>query len=96
MSVITRARTFSTARNARRREYIQHDEHDIGNELVAQVVRAIHRATGRVINGLRVRIGKHSVWLSGSCRTFYTKQVAQEVAMSLSSDKTIVNEINVE
>ena len=53
------------------------------------------RLPGRVRN-LAVRITDDSVELTGECRTYYTKQMAQHVAMGVLDYQQLVNRINVE
>lgn len=52
------------------------------------------RIPGRVRN-LAVRITNNSVELTGECRTYYTKQMAQHVAMGVLDYQQLVNHISV-
>jgi len=62
-------------------------------ELILQRIQT--RIPGRVRN-LTVRITDDSVELTGTCRTYYTKQMAQHAAMGVLDYQQLVNNINVE
>jgi hypothetical protein len=62
-------------------------------ELILQRIQT--RIPGRV-RSLTVRITDDSVELTGTCRTYYTKQMAQHAAMGVLDYQQLVNNINVE
>lgn len=69
-------------------------EREIG-ELSVSIHRSIHRAAGGGIRELRVHFHEGSIILSGYCRKFFIKQVAQEVAMDIYMEGNIINNIEV-
>jgi hypothetical protein len=64
-------------------------------ELAASIERAVQQETGHGVRNLRVVIGNDSVVLNGRCDSYYCKQIAQHVAMSLSRGERLVNGIEV-
>lgn len=65
-------------------------------ELTIDITRAIHRAVGGGgIKNLCVHLIDGKLILSGHCRKFFTKQVAQEVAMEAYLEGSIINDIKV-
>jgi hypothetical protein len=67
-------------------------EHQQLENLILQRIQT--RLPGRVRN-LAVRITDDSVELTGECRTYYTKQMAQHVAMGVLDYQQLINSINV-
>ena len=65
------------------------------DELVANIKRLIRRETYRGVQEMRVTLENGKVVLSGHCRTFYTKQLAQQAAMKIIGADELVNEIRV-
>ncbi len=53
------------------------------DELVSRITRAILRITSRGVRELRVSFEEGVFCLYGYCRTFHTKQKAQQAAMNL-------------
>lgn len=78
-----------------------HDDHPIpesqreAERLAASIERAVCRETGGGVRNLRVEIHDDEVFLTGRCRTYYTKQVAQHAAMGLSGENGLTNCIEV-
>ena len=63
--------------------------------LAAEIMSRIHsRLPGRV-RRLTICIAEDTVVLAGHCNTFYTKQMAQQVAMGVLEFQRIVNNISV-
>ncbi|MEO2047086.1 MAG: hypothetical protein ABGX16_10985 [Pirellulales bacterium] len=66
-----------------------------GRQLADLILKRIQiRLAGRIRN-LAIHITNHSVELTGECRTYYTKQMAQHVAMSVLDYQQLVNNIMV-
>lgn len=64
-----------------------------GRELADLILQRIQtRLSGRIRN-LEIRITDNSVELTGECRTYYTKQMAQHVAMGVLDYQQLVNNI---
>jgi osmotically-inducible protein OsmY len=61
--------------------------------LAARIELAIRRQVAGKIHDLKIDVSEESVVLSGACRTYYSKQLAQHAAMSVSGCPTLVNEI---
>jgi osmotically-inducible protein OsmY len=61
--------------------------------LAARIELAIRRQTAGKIRDLKIVVTEEAVVLSGGCRTYYSKQLAQHAAMSVSGCPTLVNEI---
>ena len=64
-------------------------------ELVKEIKRLISQETNLSIKEMRVSLENGRVILSGHCRTFYTKQLAQQAAMKVIGTDELVNEIRV-
>jgi hypothetical protein len=64
-------------------------------ELAASIERAVQEETGHGVRNLSVVIDSESVVLKGRCDSYYCKQLAQHVAMSLSHGERLVNGIEV-
>ena len=65
------------------------------DELVASIKRSIRRETYRGVQEMCVTLENGKVVLSGHCKTFYTKQLAQQAAMKVIGTDELVNEIRV-
>jgi osmotically-inducible protein OsmY len=65
------------------------------SELIAKIKRMIRRETNLGVQEMRVSMEGGKVVLSGHCRTFYTKQLAQQAAMTVIGTDELVNEIRV-
>ena len=63
--------------------------------LTAQVEAAIRRLTGDRVRGLRVTVQAETIRIEGRCATFYCKQLAQQAALELMCQETLVNHIEV-
>lgn len=61
--------------------------------LAARIDLAIRRQAAGKIHDLKIEVTEECVVLSGACRTYYSKQLAQHAAMSVSGCPTLVNEI---
>ena len=64
-------------------------------ELIMEIKRMIRRETNRGVQEMRVTLEDGKVVLYGYCRTFYTKQLAQQAAMKVLGADELVNEIRV-
>ena len=64
-------------------------------ELISEIKQLIRRETNLGVQEMRVTLENGRVILSGYCRTFYTKQLAQEAAMKVIGTDELVNEIRV-
>jgi hypothetical protein len=63
--------------------------------LAATIEHVVWRATGAAVRDLRVEIRQEQVILTGRCRTYYTKQVAQHAAMQTAGGWDLLNLIDV-
>ena len=63
--------------------------------LAAKIEQAVWHATAAGVKDLRVELQGEEVLLTGRCRTYYVKQVAQHAAMQNAVGWNVVNEINV-
>ncbi len=64
-------------------------------EFITKIKRLIRRETNLGVQEMRVTLENGKVILSGYCRTFYTKQLAQQAAMKVIGTDELVNEIHV-
>lgn len=64
-------------------------------QLASRIGAAVARRTGGNVRDLEVRVGPDGICLTGSCATFYTKQLAQTAAMGLAGDWPLTNSIDV-
>ena len=64
-------------------------------ELIKEIKRLIGQETNLNVKEMRVSLENGRVILSGYCRTFYTKQLAQQAAMKVIGTDELVNEIRV-
>jgi osmotically-inducible protein OsmY len=74
--------------------------HEISNivetsELVRQVSHLIKRKTNLGVQEINVFLENGKLILTGFCRSFYTKQLAQEAVLKMIDDIDLVNQINV-
>ena len=63
--------------------------------LADRIKIAIREATSGKVHRLRVDVAVAGIVLRGRSATFYSKQVAQHVAMRMAGDRQLVNEIEV-
>jgi len=63
--------------------------------LAAKIEQVVWHATAAGVKNLRVEFRGDEVLLTGRCRTYYTKQVAQHAAMQNATGWTVVNQIDV-
>lgn len=63
--------------------------------LAARIAGTIQQQTGGGIMELEVEVSREGVLLKGRCETFYSKQLAQHAAMSIATDKPLINSIQV-
>lgn len=61
--------------------------------LTARIEQIVWHATAAAVKNLRVQIHENQVLLTGRCRTYYTKQIAQHAAMEAAVGCEVVNEI---
>ena len=64
-------------------------------ELITEIKRLIRHETNLGVQEMRVALKDGKVILSGHCRTFYTKQLAQQAAMKVIGTDELVNDIRV-
>lgn len=64
-------------------------------ELIRHVSREIKRETNLGVQEMQVRFENGVVVLSGYCRTFYTKQLAQQAVMKVLGEIKLINQIRV-
>ncbi|MGL4595332.1 MAG: BON domain-containing protein [Thermoguttaceae bacterium] len=65
------------------------------DELVRQITRLIKRETNFGVQEMQVFLDRDCVVLTGYCRTFYTKQLAQEAAQRVINGGGLINRIRV-
>ncbi len=63
--------------------------------LAAKIEQIVWHATAAAVKNLRVQIHEDQVTLTGRCRTYYTKQIAQHAAMETAVGCEVVNQIAV-
>ncbi len=63
--------------------------------LAARIEQVVWHATAAGVKNLRVELRDDQVILTGRCRTYYTKQIAQHVAMETAAGWSVVNRIEV-
>jgi TIR domain-containing protein len=66
-----------------------------GAGIAARLEESVFRATAAGVRNLSVRQVGDELVLSGRCRTYYTKQIAQHAAMQAALGWTVVNQIEV-
>jgi osmotically-inducible protein OsmY len=66
-----------------------------GRRLASRIKIAVREATSGKIHWLDVEVAAAGVVLRGRSATFYSKQVAQHVAMRIAGNRQLVNEIEV-
>lgn len=62
---------------------------------VAKIEQVVWHATAAGVKNLRVELRGEEVLLTGQCRTYYTKQIAQHAAMQTAVGWDVVNQIDV-
>lgn len=67
----------------------------VADRLAARISRVVRRRTAGTIQNLHVEVRRDGVFLDGQCASFYAKQLAQQAAMGLTSDKQLTNRIEV-
>lgn len=72
-------------------------EHDalVGLDPAVQLERLVRQRTGGAIDRLRIEIVGGEIRLSGSCRTFYAKQLAQQALLHARPGQAVKNLIEV-
>lgn len=63
--------------------------------MAAKIEQAVWHATAAAVKDLRVELRGDEVILTGRCRTYYVKQIAQHAAMATASGWSVVNQIRV-
>jgi len=63
--------------------------------LAAKIEQVVWHATAAGVKNLRVELHDGEVILTGRCRTYYTKQIAQHAAMGTAVGWSVVNQIDV-
>lgn len=94
MSVISKNPQYDASQEFERFGEYEKAEHVA--DLLKRVAREIQLATSSGIRGLKVVWEERGVVLYGHCRTFYTKQLAQKMALTiLGDDEVLINAIHV-
>ncbi len=84
-----------------RRQVVGRRQAAIGNStfeaerLAAKIEQVVWHATAAAVKDLRVEVENGEVILTGRCRTYYTKQIAQHAAMAEADAWSVVNQIHV-
>lgn len=78
----------------RRQAAIDKSQHE-AERLTAKIEQAVWHATAASVKNLRVELQNGEVILTGRCRTYYTKQIAQHAAMGSAVGWSVVNQIDV-
>lgn len=65
------------------------------SELIRNISRMVKRETNLGVQEMDVFIEEGKIVLSGYCKTFYTKQLAQQAAMKLIGVVELINRIRV-
>lgn len=73
---------------------VHHDDKN-AEELIRRISRLIKRETNLGVQEMKVRFDDGQVVISGCCRTFYTKQLAQEAVLAVIGEVRLVNNIRV-
>jgi BON domain-containing protein len=63
--------------------------------LAAKIEQVVWHATAAGVKNLRVELRGEEVLLTGRCRTYYIKQIAQHAAMQTAVGWSVVNQIDV-
>jgi len=90
--LVTYPRHWNGTRTARKSS--DENEREIC-EFHRDIERAIHDMTNRGIQALRVLFESDRIVLSGHCKTYYLKQLAQEAILKITKRLEIINEIHV-
>ena len=64
-------------------------------EKIEKIKRFVRHETNRGVQEMRVSMKNGKFVLAGHCRTFYTKQLAQQAAMKVIGADELINEIHV-
>lgn len=64
-------------------------------QFAATIEQAVWHATAAAVKDLQVELCNGELTLTGRCRTYYIKQVAQQAAMAAAPDWRVLNEIEV-
>lgn len=67
----------------------------IPEDLIRRISRLIKRETSLGVQEMKVVFENGRLILSGYCRTFYTKQLAQQAVMTVVGDVELINNIRV-
>lgn len=67
----------------------------VGEEVAHLVREQLESHLPGRIRQLKVRVAENSIVLTGSCSSYYTKQLAQHVAMEVLTCERLVNELAV-
>ena len=71
-------------------------ESQVGAErLAVKIEQKVWHATAAAVKDLRVELHDREIILTGRCRTFYIKQIAQHAAMEAAVGWNVVNQIDV-
>lgn len=65
------------------------------DELIRRICRIVKRETNLGVQEMQVTFEDDRLFLHGYCRTFYTKQLAQQAALTILGDIELVNNIRV-
>ena len=65
------------------------------DELICRICRIIKRETNLGVREMQVMFENGRLILNGYCRTFYTKQLAQQAVLAILGDIELVNNIRV-
>jgi len=63
--------------------------------LAIRIEREVQRLTGGAIHELAVEVGADRIRLTGRCQTFYQKQLAQQVVLTMPGGRQLYNDIRV-
>ena len=80
--------------DCRRQSAVDEPQFDL-ERLAAKIEQTVWHATAAGVKSLRVELCESEVILSGRCRTYYTKQIAQHAAMEAATGWNVINRIQV-
>jgi osmotically-inducible protein OsmY len=63
--------------------------------LAESIEEAVHKGTLGGVAGLAVEVRGGTILLRGHCASYYCKQLAQQLAMTIASDAPLCNHIRV-
>lgn len=99
MPVMTKAASVAHARKENiASESVAFDngiDETVPEDLIRRITRLIKRETSLGVQEMKVVFENGRLVLSGYCRTFYTKQLAQQAVMTVIGDVELVNDIRV-